>query len=360
MRSASEGAGPIYPVPVTFDRGAADLGLRQRTAVAEGRLEWIDVIRGLAVLLIVFVHGLRALSRSGFDVPLWLEVSASAFEPFRVPLLVFVTGMLLDRSLSKARKTYASGKLRAIGWPFVIWTAVIALVSSGSLTADGLVHALRYAPSPMWYLQFLLLAYAVAWLTRRVDPLVLATLAVIGSTFAPSADRVDRMLLLFGLMMAGRWASRSMDRWIVIVRRPQIMAVTSLSATWLAVSSAAGEGIRYESAWVPWTLCSFGFIIGLSTYLPRTAILTRCVGFVGRNSLIYYVLHWPIFVGAFRYAASVDFDRPLVLFCAVGLGVLAVSTLAAHAARLHWLFALPFEFPSGSRLTPVRNHRSPT
>ncbi len=74
--------------------------LVQPRDAAGGCAVWMDQVRGLATVLVVAYHAKTVLGRFVPDVPDALGVALELFEPFRMPLLVFLSGTLLSRSLA--------------------------------------------------------------------------------------------------------------------------------------------------------------------------------------------------------------------------------------------------------------------
>ena len=81
------------------------------TAASGGRIQWMDVLRGIAVLLVVVLHGADIPYLNGNGVEEWAQVNRY-LEPFRMPLLMFLSGILLPRSLAKPLRLYAWGRVR--------------------------------------------------------------------------------------------------------------------------------------------------------------------------------------------------------------------------------------------------------
>ena len=74
------------------------------SATAQQRRTWMDLLRGIAVVLVVFLHAspLEAGGSGGgggWDVNL-------LFRPFRMPMLLVLSGLLLQHSLSKGARHY--------------------------------------------------------------------------------------------------------------------------------------------------------------------------------------------------------------------------------------------------------------
>ena len=103
------------------------------------RMTWMDAMRGFAVLLVMFTHT--------YTMPQGLDATFSSvafanvvqvFQSWRMPMLVFLSGVLLPRSVSKPLGTYYRGKAERILWPFLVWMVVLALATGCLLyTSDA-------------------------------------------------------------------------------------------------------------------------------------------------------------------------------------------------------------------------------
>ena len=106
------------------------------------RLRWMDQARGVAILLVVMHHSMTWVADFGLTVPPALIAFDDIVSPFRMPLLMFLSGILVPRALSKPTRAYAT-ELRAIGWPD---TALVGHLPR----CHGDIHALaRAQPSPL-------------------------------------------------------------------------------------------------------------------------------------------------------------------------------------------------------------------
>ncbi|NSX38244.1 acyltransferase family protein [Pseudarthrobacter oxydans] len=87
---------------------------------AKKRMQWMDVMRGAAVLLVILFHTESQISGNlpGYE-PIF-AIFNDAVAPFRMPTLMLMSGMLLPRSLRKPVGAYLRGKLFVIGWPYLL------------------------------------------------------------------------------------------------------------------------------------------------------------------------------------------------------------------------------------------------
>lgn len=89
------------------------------------RMAWVDYLRGIAILLVVYRHVLLGLQRGNMDVPNSLVYANMIFYSFRMPLFfilsgVFINGSLSRRSLGKIVYT----KFENLLYPYLVWSFI--------------------------------------------------------------------------------------------------------------------------------------------------------------------------------------------------------------------------------------------
>ena len=98
----------------------------QVQAGVSSRIQWADALRGIAILLVILLHVPVMSAKMGLVVPEWVERWQWSLQPYRMPSLLFLSGMLLRASLAKGPRRYTVGKLQGILWPYVVWTIITA------------------------------------------------------------------------------------------------------------------------------------------------------------------------------------------------------------------------------------------
>lgn len=298
--------------------------------MATGRLRWMDLARGLCILVVVIMHSSSALSeRADIASPPLIEAFNAALGPFRMTLLMFLSGMLLGRSLAKPTGVYIRGKLAQIYWPFLIWSMVV-LYAVDLFTVEYILKTPISAPTLLWYLWFLCAYYLLALGMKRFSiPLVpVALLALAVSPFLPDFLRMSRFAYLFFFFLAGHWYMQNRARIEIGGLFAALGLALAVAGAWMSVE---GVVVRYEAvyAWVPlglivWTVWICGFYQGGSA-------LARPIEWVGRNSLVFYVVHFPV------QCAVVDAmtGHGMTAFYPIYFSAMAASLLAA--ILLQWL-----------------------
>lgn len=326
------------------------------------RQDWLDAVRGTAVLAVVGYHAVVALAVLDATPPTWLRVLDDAFSPLRIPLLVLLSGALLPVSLRKPAREYVDGKLRQIAWPWLVWTALTAAVLAlGSRVAGdgdfGPRRVVEFVLDPRthtWYLHHLLLYYLLSLVVpRRARALAVAPLLA-GSALLGGHDQWQRLVFLLGVFWLGELlASRRPGLDPVTDRRAVAVAAVVLVA--VSAASAGGLGTRYQLHSLLGVLAA-AVLLGAAAHRWRgSAVVTRLQG-LGRQSIVYYVTHWVV-VALTANALAVLGRRvgllsdPVVATAAMVAAALLVCAVAVRVRGTRWgslLYALPAR-PGGAR-----------
>lgn len=308
------------------------------------RMTWMDAMRGFAVLLVMFTHtytmpqGLDA----AFSSVAFANV-AQVFQSWRMPMLVFLSGILLPRSVSKPLGTYYRGKAERILWPFLVWMVVLALATGrpGSLLS---VEFWRGGAWHLWFLWVLMLCYLIGPVIRRVPALVVAiVLFVLLLEFVSGPRHWVRPLYWGVYFFLGAASARLLPR---IRTAPAALGVIAVILMVLTVT-ATRTGALVVAERQPWSvfaaLPGILVVLWLGPRLPRLPFLEFC----GRRSMVLYVAHMPVLilaVAAFRDLAAV---RPVDFYVAIASFTFLVPlALALGYRRVRWLF----EFPTAGRV----------
>ncbi|QQE49646.1 acyltransferase family protein [Micrococcus luteus] len=308
------------------------------------RMTWMDAMRGFAVLLVMFTHtytmpqGLDA----AFSSVAFANV-AQVFQSWRMPMLVFLSGVLLPRSVSKPLGTYYRGKAERILWPFLVWMVVLALATGrpGSLLS---VEFWRGGAWHLWFLWVLMLCYLIGPVIRRVPALVVAVvLFVLLLEFVSGPRHWVRPLYWGVYFFLGAASARLLPR---IRTAPAALGVIAVILMVLTVT-ATRTGALVVAERQPWSvfaaLPGILVVLWLGPRLPRLPFLEFC----GRRSMVLYVAHMPVLilaVAAFRDLAAV---RPVDFYLAIASFTFLVPlALALGYRRVRWLF----EFPTAGRV----------
>jgi len=91
----------------------------------EKRLHWVDYLRGLAIILIVYRHVLIGIQRAHIEVANYLVQANMVFYSFRMPLFFILSGIFISKSLKKNSPGKLAGiKFENLVYPYLIWTFI--------------------------------------------------------------------------------------------------------------------------------------------------------------------------------------------------------------------------------------------
>lgn len=327
----------------------------------------MDFMRGGAILLVIFNHAIHNnQQRSVLHAPELLLQLNDVLAPIRMPMMVFLSGLLVTGSLGKPTRDYFGGKLRNIAWPFFVWTAVgmcwvaVVLYLRGEPQRDiGPLTIFVRPYNHLWFLEYIFLYYLAAWFTKRINPLWFAALATIAS-FVTDA-KPQRFFFLLACFMIGVWFSKKPKRYEALAFNRWAQVVSLVIVVTIASLHFAGFDVRSELRYSPLSLPVVGaalVLVGRASMAIAHHRWAVPVREIGRLSLVYYVVHgYPVEMGALAAVAVVGqgFTTIVVAFF-VGLGSGALAAWAYNRSRSARLF---FEFPRRTRRTPSVTGSSP-
>jgi fucose 4-O-acetylase-like acetyltransferase len=91
----------------------------------EKRYAWVDYLRGLAIVLIVYRHVLIGIQRGHIAVPQALIDANMIFYSFRMPLFFILSGIFISRSIKKyAVKKLIYQKFEILVYPYLVWASL--------------------------------------------------------------------------------------------------------------------------------------------------------------------------------------------------------------------------------------------
>lgn len=258
---------------------------------ATERMRWMDFVRGICILLVILVHSSAVIPRPEIQLSDWIRQFNDFFWPYRMQILMFLSGMLLSRSLDKPVDKYVWGKLALIFWPYVIWTLVI-LLAEGRFTLLNLAKIPIVSPTLLWYLWFIFAYYILALVVHRLRlpliPVILVSL--IASAFLPDIARMFRFAFLFAFFLMGHLVVSQN----LVKKVPwQLGLAGFVVAVAGGIASAMGNRINYDPVYA---ICPIGlivFILSVSSHYRSTTV-TAFVEWIGRNSIVFYVAHFPV------------------------------------------------------------------
>lgn len=322
------------------------------------RQKWMDSIRGLAILLVVYFHAEVHTYPGRVGVPAALAITNDILATLRMPLLFFLSGMLVHRSLQKGSVAYVRGKFQGIVHPYMVWTVILVAVAwtvqaAQSENVDWLLlpKSLVVPYETLWFLAYLVVFYGVALLLRRWNPVVVAALALVIPLIPVIGALGQRPFAMLGFFMLGvsvpTVGRRVFDQVMRLRLLWPVSAVALLCLAIITISSHVAEVPLNPSdvRLAPLTLLA---ILGVIRLFQAVDVLgaSKVLGFIGSHSIAFYLCHWPLMVlFAFGLNAIGWHVAPWLSMTILTLASLALGWQLARARDRGKVTAMLFRAP---------------
>jgi len=344
-----------------------------RSAVHAGagkaRILWLDVAKGLGILLVVLGHALGGIiDMPGRTVPSVFREIFVGIYVFHMPVFFMLSGLTVRPRLARSRKGFLIDLIITIAYPYFLWSIIqySAIYAAGSLVNRPVAlfwPAILNLPwatiSQFWYLYVLFFMHFVAlvlvprigarnfFLAAAVAKLLIAALA---QPYVPPA--AIRLLMVHGIFYAaGVWAGvegvermrqwLSERRWLVAPVLVGAIAAVAV-AVHFSISARGPEFYQlksYEISVLAWRLpllpiaCAETLAFLTCSFLPAGG-MAKMLSFLGRRTMTIFVLH-VLFIAGTRIMLSraVPGADPLLILIICGLSGLLVPLLVHAVVR---------------------------
>lgn len=93
------------------------------------RFNWVDYAKGIGIFLVVFGHTIRGLFNSFIlaQSPFWLNLNHWIYA-FHMPLFFLLSGLFIERSVSKQFLSFLSNRIKVIVYPYFLWSIIQTLI----------------------------------------------------------------------------------------------------------------------------------------------------------------------------------------------------------------------------------------
>ena len=143
----------------------------------KNRQEWIDIAKGIGIILVVYGHVLRGVESANLPLDKNFFLSNDLFiYSFHMPLFFVLSGLFFTNSLNKyGVKGLLFEKSKTILYPFVIWsilqTSIEIILSSftnGQISINELFTSLIIPRAQFWFLYALFFINVINLLLFRI------------------------------------------------------------------------------------------------------------------------------------------------------------------------------------------------
>ncbi len=271
----------------------------------DNRIGWVDVFRGLAILLVVFGHCGRGLDKAGLMHFEHGFIDRFIYS-FHMPAFFFAAGLFAGRSLFKGLGRYLGDKLRTVLYPYVLWSIIHILAlkylpGANAQYQSDMWEQIAYRPVGNYWFLYVLFLIQMAFLCVRPlprGPLLFYILCVTAWGFE-SAGALEHWL-----PHAQWWPLHNVLKYgIYFAAGDAMMTLTEAPATWPRDSATfsmvffaglgllIGMGHSYENGW--WDIAlAFAGIQGLWELSVALDIWNiQWLRVLGQRSLEIFVAH---------------------------------------------------------------------
>lgn len=328
---------------------------------AKQRQSWVDIAKGIGILLVVYGHVARGVFNTGIamDEGLFRLVDSLIYS-FHMPLFFFISGLFFLASLqAKGRGGVVAAKTDAILYPYLIWSLLqgfvevfLAAHTNGQARVSDVLALLWQPRQQFWFLYALFLISLTCALVYRRDSsrrfLVVMSLAFLVAYLF----RDDIHLGLQGSFVAGNavfFALGVLARQVDLPGRLASSSALVLSAGLFAASQYVYHrvlGLDYASGgplFLANALFGIAFVTALSVRL--SALNARWLAALGAASMAIYLMHVLAGGGCRILMKSLlgidDASAHLVLGTLLGTLLPLAAFRVATRWRLGFLFAPP-------------------
>jgi fucose 4-O-acetylase-like acetyltransferase len=312
-------------------------------ALSYSRWKWVDYLKGIAIVLVVYRHVLIGIERTGATVPGWIINLNMIFFNFRMPLFFILAGLFIGGSLAKRTVgKLVNIKFQHLLYPYLVWAFIqisLQILLAGSTNSNRSWVDYTYifyqprALDQFWYLPALFFTSIIFVLIKTKLHATAWVQLVLGMVFyfvGPYLDSIsivsDWMSFyiffalgdaLSGIFFQKRSQAFLKNIWSLVLLTPVfiLVQVYYLNSPLSSTGDSANTG-NLELMGISLVGCLYMFI--LAFHLEKWNILSF-LRILGYHSLYIYVMH--VMVQAFFRMVLTKYlgvDQPVVL---LGTGI---------------------------------------
>jgi uncharacterized membrane protein YcfT len=325
---------------------------------AEKRLEWVDVAKGICIVLVVLMHSTLGVEKAtGSET--WLHPFIDWARPFRMPDFFLISGLFLASRIDRPWRIYLDTKVVHFAYFYVLWLTIqFALKAPGMIAEQGAVQTLEsYLVSfiepfgTLWFIYLLAVFFVATKLIRGVAPWLVFAGAAALHMLAPQTGLtlLDEFASRFVFFYTGYALAPVVFRFASdIASRPQALVAGALLVWAAAETAAVYSGVANMPVLeLVVSYIGIGAVVVLSVVLTGTAS-GRVLGYCGLHSIAIY-LAFTLFMAPVRVVALKITDGEhggLVALAATLAGVAGSLILRrmVQGTPLGFLFTRPDRF----------------
>lgn len=322
------------------------------------RRQEIDIIKGVAMLLVMLGHSFLQQPFCSLDAAPWSRWLNDAVYSFHMPLFFVVSGFLYNSGKVKPVAEVVRGKAVKLLVPYLCITLVVmaaklfspsGMASAHSL-AGGLAGSMQFIfldCGNRWFVYVLFIIFVVAALARNVlrnravRLLLIVALSVSVSVVASGIKVIDLVMRFFPFFIIGMWLREHYDeycrlmasRWFIAASAVAFFVMNILLVPQLSVIACFKYVIMpVTGANFTWTVCYH------LRKVPADKCVMRYLLYVGRYSLQFYLLLFPVAAIGYLLGVVLHVTDVALITAVMFVGqVMSITALVEMTRRIPWL-----------------------
>ena len=344
--------------------GSTETTRRGLLRIDVGKREWVDFVKGTAIILIVAYHTTLFLTSIGFDAA-GIGRLKVVLELFPMPAFFLITGVFHARLGQWTFAELWKRRLRQYLYLYVLWSVIrfVFYLVAPNVRSDGagttatnplaLLGILIWPISSYWFIYALFVFTLVLWLFRKAPPWVLLAIAVVLSVLSSSGildarnvgiNRMTEYLIFFTL---GAYFNRRIFASVDGMRPWKAIALTAGFVGFAGIVTLLPILQRIPGTALIGQLLAIATGFALAYYLVHLVFL-KWVVYIGLRTLNIYLVHVfviAILVFPLTFLPGLD-DLPgrglLLIGVLTTLVILLSILITRYLTRVSWLFVYPF------------------
>jgi fucose 4-O-acetylase-like acetyltransferase len=297
------------------------------SVLQRNRYNWVDYLRGIVIILVVYHHTYLGIERSGVDVPAAVGEANMVFYSFRMPLFFIISGIFTFFSLqSKSVRSIVWSKFNILFYPYIVWSflqislqIILSEYTNAARTYADYLY-IFYQPKQLdqfWYLPALFNSTIVyVFIKTRLKPTIGVHLLIglglyLWSPFLVDISMISNWMRFYLFFVIGEAVSTAITnkRLQEKLMKPPIVGIfllvfsiaqyfylhdnVGVKAMEISMENFGGD---YTAYWINEANFLFTSLIGCATLVIIAFILQRWdrlkwLRVVGYHSLYIYIIH---------------------------------------------------------------------
>lgn len=139
------------------------------------RERWVDMAKGIAIVLVVFYHAVMFASELGIRNP-WDRIN-TALDTFRMPLFFFMSGLMATRAVQLEYSVLFRRRMLRLLHLYIVWCTLQWLffralppftLDRRRPSLDELLGIFVVPNANLWFIYALPIFFTLAWALRRL------------------------------------------------------------------------------------------------------------------------------------------------------------------------------------------------